>query len=52
MAQKNIGFQTAEFADNVVHNAVDQDLEIEDGIDFLGGFLQLKKMFDLLLLPE
>ncbi len=48
VVQVKIGFHAAECAGNVVHNLIDQFIEIEDGGNLPRPFLQLEQMFDLI----
>ena len=48
VVQIEIGLHATECARHVVHDLVDQFVEVEDGSDLPRPLLQLEEMFDLL----
>src|ERR1700728_5139774 len=47
VVQVDAGFKAAEGTGNVVHDVLDELIEIEDRSDLLGGFLQFLKFLNL-----
>ena len=52
VVQIKIGLHASECARHVVHDVIDQLVEIENGGDLARPFLQLEKMFDLLRMAQ
>jgi hypothetical protein len=44
----DVRIQASEGMGDLVHDLIDEPVEVKDGADFLSGFLQLEKLLDLI----